>query len=58
MTRTGRTKVDKPIKHVVTVKFREEEYELLSRYADQHNLTVSQTIRMAVELQLKRQPDQ
>lgn len=44
MTRTGRPKVDKPIKHVVTVKFREEEYELLSRYADQHNLTVSQTI--------------
>ena len=58
MTKTGRPKVDKPINHVVTVKFREEEYELLSRYADKHNLTVSQTIRMAVELQLKRQPDQ
>ena len=53
MARTGRPKVDKPINHVVTVKFREEEYQLMLEYADNHNLSISQMI----EMQIKKQSD-
>lgn len=53
MAKMGRPKVDKPINHVVTVKFQEEEYQLLLEYATKHNLSISQIIRMGVEMQIK-----
>ena len=40
MARTGRPKVEKPINRVVTVKFREEEYQLMLEYAQNHNAVV------------------
>ena len=58
MARTGRPRVEKPINHVVTVKFREEEYQLMLEYAENHNLSISQMIRLGVEIQIKNQPDQ
>jgi hypothetical protein len=58
MARTGRPRVEKPINHVVTVKFREEEYQLMLEYAENHNLSISQMIRLGVEIQMKNQPDQ
>lgn len=58
MARTGRPRVDKPINHVVTVKFREEEYQLMLEYTERHNISISQMIRLGVELQLNNQPDQ
>ena len=53
MARTGRPKADKPFDHKVTVKFKEEEYQIMVEYAETHNLSISQLIRMGVELQLK-----
>lgn len=58
MARTGRPKVEKPINHVVTVKFREEEYQLMVEYADNHNLSISQMIRLGIEMQLLNQSNQ
>ena len=53
MVRTGRPKADKPFDHKVTVKFKEEEYQIMVEYAETHNLSISQLIRMGVELQMK-----
>lgn len=58
MARTGRPRVDKPINHVVTVKFREEEYQLMLEYAENHNLSISQMIRLGIEIQMKNQSNQ
>lgn len=55
MARTGRPKADKPINHVVTVKFKEEEYQLMLEYANNHNLTISQMLRLGIAIQLKKQ---
>jgi len=56
MARTGRPKAEKPFDHKVTVKFKEEEYQIMVEYA--HNLSISQLIRMGVELQMKQQANQ
>ena len=52
MAKMGRPKVEEPINHVVTVKFKEEEYQLMLEYANRHNLSISQLIRLGVEMQL------
>lgn len=54
MAKMGRPKVDKPINHVVTVKFREEEYQLMLEYAESHNLTISHMIRLGIETQINQ----
>ena len=41
MARTGRPKADKPFDHKVTVKFKEEEYQIMVEYAETHNLSIS-----------------
>lgn len=56
MARTGRPKVDKPINRVVTVKFKEEEYQLMLEYAQNHNLSISQMLRLGIEMQLNQPP--
>ncbi len=53
MAKTGRPKAEKPIDHVVTVKFREEEYQALLEYAKNRDLSISHIIRMGVEMQIK-----
>ena len=58
MARTGRPKAEKPFDHKVTVKFKEEEYQIMVEYAETHNLSISQLIRMGVELQMKQQANQ
>lgn len=58
MARTGRPKVEKPYDHKVTVKFKEEEYQVMVEYAESHNLSISQMIRLGVELQLKKHSNQ
>ena len=58
MARTGRPKAEKPFDHNVTVKFKEEEYQIMVEYAETHNLSISQLIRMGVELQMKQQANQ
>ena len=58
MARTGRPKADKHFDHNVTLKSKEEEYQIMLDYAETHNLTISQLIRMGVELQMKQQANQ
>ena len=53
MAKMGRPKAEKPIDHVVTVKFREEEYQALLEYAKNRDLSISHIIRMGVEIQIK-----
>ena len=53
MAQMGRPKVEKPIDHIVTVKFREEEYQALLEYAQSRNLSISHIIRLGVEMQIK-----
>ena len=53
MAKMGRPPVDKPIDHVVSAKFREEEYQALLEYAQSHNLSISHIIRLGVEIQIK-----
>ena len=38
MAKMGRPKVDNPINHMVTAKFREEEYQLMLEYAENGEL--------------------
>ena len=52
MARTGRPKVDKPINRSVTVKFKEEEYQLMLEYTQSNNISISQLIRIGVEMQI------
>ena len=47
----------KPFDHKVTVKFKEEEYQIMVEYAESHNLSISQLIRLGVELQMKHQSE-
>ena len=59
MARTGRPKRQRNLlDHKVTVKFKEEEYQIMVEYAETHNLSISQLIRMGVELQMKQQANQ
>ena len=58
MARTGRPKAEKPFDHKVTVKFKEEEYQIMVEYAESHNLSISQLIRLGVELQMKHSSNQ
>lgn len=55
MAKMGRPKVDKPINHSVTVKFREEEYQLMVEYAERHNLSISHMLRLGIEMQLMQE---
>ena len=56
MARTGRPKAEKPINRSVTVKFKEEEYQIMLEYAENHDISISQLIRMGVELKMKSTP--
>lgn len=58
MAKMGRPKVDKPINRSVTVKFKEEEYQLLLEYAERHEMSVSQVVRLGVMLQMQKKPNQ
>lgn len=49
MAKMGRPKSDNPADKRVTVRFREEEYNLLLEYAANQNMTIVQAIRVAVE---------
>ena len=50
---TDGKKVEKPINRSVTVKFKEEEYQIMLEYAENHDISISQLIRMGVELKMR-----
>lgn len=52
MAKMGRPKVDNPADKRVTVRFKDEEHDLLLEYAENHHMTIAQVIRLAVEKQI------
>ncbi len=52
MARTGRPKAEEPANMRVTIRFKENEYNLLLEYAENHNMTIAQAVRFAVEQQM------
>ena len=48
MAKMGRPKIDKPADKKVTVRFTEEEHRMLVEYSMEHNLTLTQVIRLAI----------
>lgn len=53
MAKMGRPTGDDPSLHRVTVRFTESEYEFLKKYAESHNLTMTQAIKVGIELLIK-----
>ena len=58
MVKMGRPKKENPICWVVTVKFKEKEYQIMLEYAQRHNLSISQLLRLGAELQIKNELNQ
>lgn len=52
MARTGRPKAEEPANMRVTIRFKENEYNLLLEYAENHSMTIAQAVRFAVEQQV------
>lgn len=47
MAKMGRPKIDKPADKKVTIRFTGEEHEMLLEYTKNHNMTMTQVIKMA-----------
>ena len=52
MARTGRPKSDNPMDRKISIRFTEEEYEILLEYAKNHELSITQAIKMSVKLNI------
>ena len=52
MARTGRPKSDDPMYKKVSVRFTNEEYEILLEYAKNHELSVTQAIKMSLRMNI------
>ena len=52
MARTGRPKSDNPLDRKVSIRFTEEEYEILLEYATNHEMSITQAIKMSVKLNI------
>jgi hypothetical protein len=48
----GRPKIENPADKRVTIRFKEQEYNLLLEYAEHQKLTIAQAIRLAVEKEI------
>ena len=52
MARTGRPKSDNPLDKKISIRFTEEEYEILLEYATNHEMSITQAIKMSVKLNI------
>ena len=52
MARTGRPKSDEPKDKKDSVRFTNEEYEILLEYAKNHELSVTQAIKMSLRMNI------
>lgn len=50
MAKMGRPQADEPSLHRVTVRFTESEYQYLKQYAKTHNQTMTQALKLGIEL--------
>lgn len=51
MARTGRPKSD-PMDKKVSVRFTNEEYEILVEYAKNHDLSITQAIKLSLKMDI------
>ena len=54
MAKVGRKPIDNPRK-VLSVRMTDEESSMLKKYAEEHGLTVTQAIVLAVKLMVKQE---
>lgn len=52
MAGRGRPKSEKPLDKKVSVRFTQKEYDILLEYAQTHKMSVTQVIRMCVEMKI------
>ncbi len=52
MARTGRPKSDDPMDKKVSVRFTNEEYEILVEYAKNHDLSITQAIKLSLKMDI------
>ena len=52
MAKTGRPKSDNPLDRKISIRFTEEEYEILLEYAKNHEMSITQAIKMSVKLNI------
>ena len=52
MARTGRPKSDEQMNKKVSLRFTNEEYEILLEYAKNHELSVTQAIKMSLRMNI------
>ena len=52
MARTGRPKSDDPMDKKVSVRFTNEEYEILVEYAKNHEMSITQAIKLSLKMDI------
>lgn len=52
MAKTGRPRSDNPLDRKISIRFTEEEYEILLEYAKNHEMSITQAIKMSVKLNI------
>lgn len=57
MAKMGRPKVDNPADKRVTVRFTQEEYNLLIEYAANQKMNVAQAVKYCIKLQTLKKPE-
>ncbi|MCI9051568.1 MAG: CopG family transcriptional regulator [Lachnospiraceae bacterium] len=50
MGKRGRPKLDVVKERIVTIRMSDEEYHTLKEYSDKHQQTITETIKMGVDL--------
>lgn len=53
MARTGRPISENPSLHKVSVRLTEDEYEQLKKYVETHNLTMTNALKLGIDLLYK-----
>ena len=52
MAKTGRPKSHDPMDKKVSVRFTNEEYEILVEYAKNHDLSITQAIKLSLKMDI------
>lgn len=55
MAKMGRPMLDDTIRKVISVRMNDKEMEMTKKYAEKHNLTITQTIVKAVKMMVEQE---
>lgn len=50
VARMGRPKSDNPSHHKISIRLTDEEYKFLKQYVENHDLTMTQAMKIAIQL--------